>query len=239
MKKWRDSNPEWVKEFNKDRRENIKYKYGTYVTSSKHRGIEFVLNESEFMEIIKKDCSYCGTIDSVGFNGIDRLDSDGTYCIDNCVSCCKMCNYMKCGLDRDIFICICEHITTFNHLSENGKLFEEAFYNYNPNYGSCKHGANKRNIDFEISKNDYLATISEPCYICGKKNNDKHTNGIDRFDSKFGYTIDNIRSCCGTCNYMKKDYEYDTFIDKCKQIYEYNKTLDRELTSKSQHFMRK
>lgn len=30
-----------------------------------------------------------------GINGIDRLDSDGDYDRNNCVSCCGTCNWMK------------------------------------------------------------------------------------------------------------------------------------------------
>jgi hypothetical protein len=46
----------------------------------------------------------------------------------------------------------------------------------------------------------------ESCYLCGKEENETHKNGIDRFDNTKGYTEENIRSCCVSCNYMKKDY---------------------------------
>ena len=239
LKKWKENNPEWVSEFNKDRRENIKYKFGVYISSSKKRNIEFSLTEEDFNNIIKLECHYCGMIDNVGFNGIDRVDSDGIYSLENCVPCCKMCNYMKCALDKELFICICEHITSFNKLNENGRLFEEAFYDYTPNYSSYKNNAERRNINFEITKDEFSFKITEPCYICGKKNSPIHKNGIDRFDSKDSYNSTNIRSCCGTCNYMKKDYDYDKFIEKCKQIYEHNKDKYTFEIIKPSHFMGK
>lgn len=30
------------------------------------------------------------------------------------------------------------------------------------------------------------------------------------------------RSCCGECNYMKREYSYDELFDKFKLIYQYN-----------------
>lgn len=59
---------------------------------------EFVIN------LIDKPCRYCGTIGSMRMcvatgecyhNGIDRIDNDKGYTVDNVVSCCKQCNMAK------------------------------------------------------------------------------------------------------------------------------------------------
>ena len=34
-----------------------------------------------------------------------------------------------------------------------------------------------------------------------------------------GYTEENSRSCCGDCNYMKRNNDYDLFIEKSRHIY--------------------
>ncbi len=240
MKKWRENHPEWVGEFNKERRENIKYKFSTYVRSAKQRNIEFNLSEEEFTNIIKMNCNYCGEIDTIGFNGVDRIDSDKSYNTENCVSCCKMCNYMKCALDKELFIYICEHISTYNKLCEDGKLHPEVFHNYKTSYTICKRSASDRSIPFDITKDDYGFTTTNNCYVCGKNNSPEHNNGLDRYNSKIGYTKDNIRSCCATCNYMKKDYDYQEFIEKCKKIYLYTKgSISDDLSLMSKHFMGK
>ena len=56
-------------------------------------------------------------------------------------------------------------------------------------------------------------------YLCGKINTDYHQNGLDRIDSSVGYLETNVYSCCGNCNYMKNNYTYKEFIDKCLLIY--------------------
>jgi hypothetical protein len=39
------------------------------------------------------------------------------------------------------------------------------------------------------------------CYMCGKKSNEYHLNGIDRVNNKNGYMIGNILPSCGDCNF--------------------------------------
>ena len=75
-----------------------------------------------------------------------------------------------------------------------------------------------------ICENDFYKIIDNKCYICGKKNkmdesyNNIHKNGIDRFNNTEGYTLTNSKSCCSTCNYMKKNYEYENFINKYNHL---------------------
>ena len=52
---------------------------------------------------------------------------------------------------------------------------------------------------------------------------ENHKNGIDRFDNNNGYEINNVNCCCGECNYMKKDYNYNAILDKFSMIYEIHK----------------
>ena len=55
--------------------------------------------------------------------------------------------------------------------------------------------------------------------MCGKKTTKTHQNGLDRIDSSIGYIENNVYTCCGNCNYMKNNYSYKHFIDKCLLIY--------------------
>lgn len=81
---------------------------------------EFLLTQEEFSKLIRSDCHYCGappSLDNIwnksakritqnedtAFNGVDRVDSDKGYTIDNCVPCCKTCNRMKWDLSEDVF----------------------------------------------------------------------------------------------------------------------------------------
>ena len=77
-----------------------------YKKRAKIRGLKFKLTEEQFIKIIKKDCYYCGAKpNNVAkqkecngnyiYNGIDRIDNNKGYTLDNVVPCCKICNYAK------------------------------------------------------------------------------------------------------------------------------------------------
>ena len=93
--------------------------YNKYKFDAKRKGREFRLSQEEFLIITKKKCFYCGAdpsnegiINSEGdkarkYSGIDRVDNNKGYTKDNCVACCKICNWMKRNLTIDEFIGHC------------------------------------------------------------------------------------------------------------------------------------
>ena len=102
------------------------------------RGKVFVLTFDEFVAICERPCSYCGDLFSQtqkGFkkngiiephygewkhNGIDRVQSDKGYTIDNCVPCCTFCNVAKMNLSAQEFLDHVERILAHkNGLPEN------------------------------------------------------------------------------------------------------------------------
>ena len=77
-----------------------------YKRGAKERGFEYKLTEEQFRETTQKDCFYCGAKPnnimkhclSNGdfiYNGLDRVDNNLGYVIDNIVPCCKQCNKAK------------------------------------------------------------------------------------------------------------------------------------------------
>lgn len=92
-----------------------------YKIGAKKRGLEFNLSDTEFQELTSSVCSYCGckpnskrerkviSIDLQEwnlylYNGIDRVDNDKGYTLENSVTCCKTCNFMKRAMDQKEFI---------------------------------------------------------------------------------------------------------------------------------------
>lgn len=89
-----------------------------YVRGANKRKLNFELTETEFSKITKQNCFYCGespnrTIksnyksdisDVYVYNGIDRIDNAVGYTIENCVPCCKNCNYFKADLSPMEFL---------------------------------------------------------------------------------------------------------------------------------------
>ena len=220
-KKWRDANPEKVKEINQDRNENIEYHYTTYKRSAQTKRLDFTIPEKDFMTMVKNPCYYCGIIQEKGFNGIDRVDSTRHYVKENCVSCCEMCNMMKGSLGSNVFVRRVEHILTNLTLIE-GNLYPDDFANVKGRtYNDYKHTAKDKKIEFIISDESFYLKRNKPCYLCAKETDNTHKNGLDRVDNKKGYTEENTKSCCWNCNFMKKNYEYDTFLQKLKRIHMY------------------
>uniref|UniRef100_A0A6C0HCA8 HNH nuclease domain-containing protein n=1 Tax=viral metagenome TaxID=1070528 RepID=A0A6C0HCA8_9ZZZZ len=216
-------------------RTNINEKFRLYQKSCLERCLEFKLSFDEFISIVNNDCFYCGYKNSDFVNGIDRIDSKKGYILDNCVACCKMCNYMKASLSIDVFIKRAEHTLTYQNRI-NGNLYPECFPNHKclPYY-RYKSRALEKQLDFSITKEDYNDIIQNACFLCGKQNNENHTNGIDRMDSKKGYVLDNINACCSECNFMKRDYDYNDFINKLLLIYEKHKNHNFSLNNLSEY----
>ncbi len=106
---------------------------------------------------------------------------------------------------------------------------------YNILFTQSVNGAKNRNIDFQLSLEEFKNIISKNCHYCGQepvvsgvsKNINKtdspvKNNGVDRVDNSKGYTINNCVSCCKICNFMKKNYSKEDFLKHAYKIYNYN-----------------
>jgi len=219
-KKWRDNNPEKVNVSNKARLENINIHYSNYIRcATRDKNLDFEISQEEFNKLVIEPCYYCDVIQERGFNGIDRLDSNIGYVADNCMSCCKICNYMKCSLPVDVFLKRIEHILTYNN-KINGRYFTEEFCDNNAaSYNEYKKRADNKSLLFELTTDEYNTIIKSPCYLCGRKSCEKYKNGIDRVDNNFGYIMSNVKACCASCNYMKRDMELGELFDKMTEIF--------------------
>lgn len=72
-----------------------KYQHG-----AKARGYIYRLHIMEVTHLVFSNCFYCGREPSsyrgkFKYTGIDRLDNSKGYFLENCVSCCSICNFLK------------------------------------------------------------------------------------------------------------------------------------------------
>ena len=75
--------------------------YNKYCHSAKQRKIDFLLSENEFQSIVGDCCFYC---QCPTVCGVDRVDNNIGYTIDNCVPCCSFCNRLKKNWDVGLFL---------------------------------------------------------------------------------------------------------------------------------------
>lgn len=82
--------------------DSLEQMYNTYKRKAKKRNYTFKLTLEEFTKLAMQKCGYCnGHGDSkIGksdkyFCGIDRKNNNIGYIYNNCISCCKTCNFMK------------------------------------------------------------------------------------------------------------------------------------------------
>jgi hypothetical protein len=110
-------------------------------------------------------------------------------------------------------------------------------YGFNKLFKHYQENAKSRGYSFDLTK-EYFASLTKlNCYYCGvspqsiscpsdyKKSSDKAIenckyiyNGLDRIDNQFGYTIDNVITCCEHCNRAKRMMSQLEFIRLANRI---------------------
>lgn len=114
--------------------------YGEYKKRSIKSNREFSLSKDEFRKLTKDLCFYCGDVprnehiphhsrsiasrehEKYIYNGVDRVDSSKGYNINNCVTCCKLCNIAKHNLSKMEFYSRIQRIYTY--LKNKGEISE-------------------------------------------------------------------------------------------------------------------
>lgn len=96
-----------------------------------------------------------------------------------------------------------------------------------------------RYADGDISFEEFLKLSSLNCYYCNSEPSGKYNeslydvrrsknakengffiyNGLDRIDQQKPHTIDNVVTCCKTCNMSKRTMSHDQFLSFVEKIY--------------------
>ena len=191
-----------------------------YVKGAQKRRIHFALTKTRFNELILQPCFYCNYKKDGEVNGIDRLNNNQGYQEDNVVPCCETCNIMKGSQHPQEFVDKLRAIQLFHSttIPISEALVEKWKSTYvsktHPVYKTYAKNANTRNIKFILSEQDFAEIVAEPCYLCSIKG----PSGIDRFNNALGYLKENCRPCCGHCNLLKKDQQYEDLIRCAEQV---------------------
>lgn len=99
----------------KDNTASFNHLYSNYKNRAKLSKLKFDLNKKQFRFLTQQNCHYCGIKPSqilkqrktslpYVYNGIDRMDNSKGYTLENCLTCCKLCNNMKHKNDINKFL---------------------------------------------------------------------------------------------------------------------------------------
>jgi hypothetical protein len=100
--------------------------------------------------------------------------------------------------------------------------------NIDYHFVNYKRSAETKQLEFTITKGDFMDMVVLPCYYCGIIQS-KGFNGIDRVDSTQGYKLDNVVSCCEMCNMMKGCLGPTIFATRAKHISIFHKKIEGKL----------
>jgi hypothetical protein len=214
-----------------------KIKLSRYKKNAISRRLSFNLDNNKFYELLDNKCKYCGDKDDLILNGVDRIDSNIGYNEDNCVSCCRYCNYLKRNLSQDDFFDKIKHI--LSNVGFCNFKYPELFKNHkSSNFTKYKKCAENRLIEFNINEEQFNKIILMNCYLCNKETSNIHKNGIDRIDSLKNYDLNNILPCCGDCNIMKNDFILENILMKFIKIFKNNFDKDNLIIKDNEDFIK-
>lgn len=106
-----------------------------YKIGAKKRNLDYKITDDEFVMLSKMNCYYCGELPSqvykitdknkkiragipIIYNGIDRVNNNKGYILNNVVPCCGTCNMMKHAHDKNTFIKKIKSIYEFLQLNK-------------------------------------------------------------------------------------------------------------------------
>ena len=98
--------------------------FATYKHSAKKRGLDFSLTKEDLRGLILSPCYYCGEFgdnfihredEILTYTGIDRVNNNFGYTVENTVPCCERCNRAKLQMSQEDFFSWIELVYTKYH----------------------------------------------------------------------------------------------------------------------------
>lgn len=180
----------------------------------------------KYLQVAKEEIGKTfGTIKVIALDRIEEIVRQNSSKSDVRVYYLTEC--LKCG-KQSIRL---RNITQFN--KSNGckycnSAFEES--SYNNLLHVYKSGAKDRNINWELTNEEFLSLVTQNCYYCGEEPYERPHDtsshklkvmGIDRLNSNLSYSLNNCVPCCTKCNLMKQALSKEEFLGHITKIYKH------------------
>jgi hypothetical protein len=112
------------------------------------------------------------------------------------------------GGTRECRYCFHERLAQSHKKDPKEIATTERYYQY-------KGSAKKRNLEWLVTKEEFVSLITQPCHYCKEPwSLDRRGllhNGLDRINNSLGYISENIVPCCSTCNFAKHNMSLQDF----------------------------
>jgi hypothetical protein len=141
----------------------------------------------------------------------------------NCTMCGKVLESLTKGIKDDL-LQKCEACYATSRKVEDTRTREKRNYSFERKINPERHfreyasSAIKKNVQFELTLEEFSEIVTKPCYYC-RKYQDTEVLGIDRIDSFKGYVKGNVLPACELCNTMKKQLTMKEFADHIELLY--------------------
>jgi hypothetical protein len=116
-----------------------------------------------------------------------------------------------------------------NELRKQGMIKRSPDSEIASHFSKYKTSAKTRNKEFELTFDIFKDLVTKNCFYCDEPPANRYTkvgkirkikfNGIDRYNNKKGYTVENSVPCCGLCNRMKGESSVEEFFNKIIRIH--------------------
>lgn len=150
---------------------------------------------------------------------LDHVENGKTYWLCKC----------ECGKEKSVYKGSLKNGSSKSCGCYNPRQLPNGEASLNQLYNNYIQNSKKREIEFALNKEEFSVLTKQNCFYCGIKpeqfyksrhNSGDYTyNGIDRLNSKEGYSIENTVPCCGRCNEAKNDLNYEDFVDWINRVH--------------------
>lgn len=142
-----------------------------------------------------------------------------------CICSCGNTSYQRAWALRTgkVKSCGCKNLEPRPHKRkpEHVSAKQEVYKNY-------KQAAKRREYAFELTLEEFVSIILQPCHYCGIEasltsplaaHKDFKYNGVDRVDNHEGYVLDNCVPCCDICNNSKSTLTTEQWLNWICRVY--------------------
>lgn len=93
-----------------------------------------------------------------------------------------------------------------------------------------RRNAASRGLEWRLTDEQFKYLVRQNCFYCEAPpaelpmhagwlyNGTTSANGVDRIDSRKGYSLENSRTCCSTCNSMKSNRDTETYVSHAIRV---------------------